>query len=151
MKIRIEICEQGEEEIIIRTRNRDERVCQIEDALCTVLKNSRELTLYSGGAEFFVPISELLFFETSEGRVYAHTRESVYTAPYKLFELEDVLPSCFVRISKSTIANVKEINSITREVVGNGVITFSRCAKKTYFSRSYYKIMRDRIEEIKLS
>jgi DNA-binding LytR/AlgR family response regulator len=75
----------------------------------------------------------------------------MYTAPYKLFELENILPSSFVRISKSSIANVMRISSLSRELVGNGEITFTRSDKKTYFSRGYYKILRDRIEEIRFS
>ena len=151
MKIRIEICDDGEEEIILRARNRDERISKLEDALYGLVRCSREITLYSGGTEYYVPISELLFFESADGKVFAHTKDAVYTAPHKLFELEDILPSSFVRISKSSIANVGAISSITRELVGNGVITFSACSKKTYFSRSYYKILRDKIEEIRFS
>ena len=151
MKIRIEICDDGEEEIILRARNHDERISKLEDAIYGLVRGSREIRLYSGGTEFYVPISELLFFESADGKVFAHTRDAVYTAPHKLFELEDILPSSFVRISKSSIANVRAISSITRELVGTGVITFSDCIKKTYFSRSYYKILRDKIEEIRFS
>ena len=151
MKIRIEICEDGEEELILRCRSRDGRIGRIEDALESIVRSSREITLHSGGTEFYIPISEILFFESSDGKVYAHTRTQTYTAPHKLFELENILPTSFVRISKSAIANVRAISSITRELVGNGTITFSGSAKKTYFSRSYYKILRDRIDEIRLS
>lgn len=151
MKIRIEICEGGEEEIILRAKSRDERIRKIEDYLVTFLKGAREITLYLGGTEYYIPLSEVLFFESSEGKVYAHTKDKTFTAQYKLFELEDMLPSSFVRISKSSIANVRAISSITRELVGNGAITFYGCPKKAYFSRTYYKILRDRINEIRLS
>lgn len=151
MKIRIEICGEGEEEIIIRTHSRDERIERIENALEGIVKSRRELTLYIGNAEYYIPVTDILFFETNGGRVCAHTSSGMYTAPYKLFELENLLPSSFVRISKSAIANVMRISSLSRELVGNGEITFSRSDKRTYFSRAYYKILRDRIEEIRLS
>ena len=151
MRIRIEICDDGEEELILRTNCRDERIRRIEDALEGIVKSSREITLYSSGTEYYIPLSDILFFESSEGRVFAHTKDKIFIAQYKLFELEDILPSSFVRISKSVIANVRAISSITRELVGNGTITFTGCAKRTYFSRSYYKILRDRIDEIRLS
>ncbi len=150
MKIRIEICDEGEEEIIVRCRDRDERISRIENVLEGLIKSRRELTLYIGNTEYYVPISDILFFETDGGKVCAHTSERMYTAPYKLFELENMLPSYFVRISKSSIANVMRIGSLSRELVGNGEITFTRSDKKTYFSRGYYKILRDRIEEIRL-
>lgn len=151
MKIRIEICEDGDEEIIVRCRTRDEKISRIESALEGIVKSRRELTLSIGNTEYYVPVSDILFFETDGGRVCAHTADRMYTAPYKLFELENILPSSFVRISKSSIANVMRISSLSRELVGNGEITFTRSDKKTYFSRGYYKILRDRIEEIRFS
>lgn len=151
MKIRIEICGEGEEEIIIRARTHDERIDRIEGALEGIVKSRRELTLYIGNVEYYIPVTDILFFETDGGRVCAHTSAGMYTAHYKLFELENILPSSFVRISKSAIANVMKISSLSRELVGNGEITFSGSDKRTYFSRAYYKILRDRIEEIRLS
>jgi DNA-binding LytR/AlgR family response regulator len=75
----------------------------------------------------------------------------MYSSQYKLFELENILPSSFVRISKSAISNVMQISSLTREIVGNGSVRFFKTEKMTYFSRAYYKILRDRIEEIRFS
>ena len=151
MKIRTEICSDGENEIIIRCRERDERIMDIERVLEGMTKGHRELVLYIGNAEHYVPISEILFFETVESKVCAHTKDTMYTSHYKLFELENLLPSSFVRISKSAIANVMSIGSLTRELVGNGEVRFYKTDKKTYFSRAYYKILRDRIEEIRFS
>ncbi len=151
MKIRIEICDEGEEEIILRCKSYDERIKQVEGALNGIVKSRRELTLYIGNTEYYVSISDILFFETQNGRVYAHTPDRMYTASYKLFELENMLPSSFVRISKSSIANVMRISSLSRELVGNGEISFYKTEKKTYFSRAYYKILKDRIEEIRFS
>ncbi len=151
MKIRIEINDLGEDEIVIRCRERDERTDSIERAIEGILKSHRELTLYIGNTEYYVPTAEILFFETVDGKVTAHTKDSMYTAHYKLFELEDLLPSSFVRISKSAIANVMKISSLSRELVGNGEICFYKTEKKTFFSRAYYKILKDRIEEIRFS
>lgn len=151
MKIRTEIDKGGEDEIIIRCRERDERVVAIERMLEGMAKSRRELVLYIGHEEHYVPLSEILFFETVDSKVCAHTREAMYTSQYKLFELENILPSSFVRISKSSIANVMSIGSLSRELVGNGEVRFYKTDKKTYFSRAYYKILRDRIEEIRFS
>ena len=149
MKIRIEISDEGEDEIIIRCRERDDRIEGIERALEGLVKSRRELALYIGNTEFFVPTSDILFFETVDGKVCAHTSDRMYTAHYKLFELENLLPSSFVRISKSAIVNVMKISSLSRELVGNGEISFYKTEKKTFFSRAYYKILKDRIEEIR--
>ncbi len=151
MKIRIEICPEGEDEIIIRCRERDGKIQSIERVLDGIVKARRELVLYIGNSEYYVPISDILFFETMDSRVCAHTKDAMYSSPHKLFELENLLPSSFVRISKSAIANVMQISSLSRELVGNGELRFYKTEKKTYFSRAYYKILKDRIEEIRFS
>ena len=147
MKIRIEICESADEEIVIRCRERTDRIEHIETLLGNVLKRKRELVLSAAGAEYYVAVSEILFFESCDGKVYAHTRDGLFTTEYKLFELSELLPDSFVRISKSSIANVYQIRSLRRELVGNGELTFKDSDKKAYFSRGYYKILKQTLEE----
>ena len=113
------------------------------------VKSRSELRLSLGGTEYYVEKSEILFFETSDSKVYAHTCNGMYAAPYKLFELESLLPSCFVRISKSSIANVYRIRSLRRELTGNGEIAFKGCDKKADFSRGYYKLLYQKIDEMR--
>lgn len=149
MKIRIEIVEDGAEEVIIRCRERTEEVRLLESVVENVLRGGSELALCLGNREYYVEKSEILFFETFDGKVYAHTKDRTYQTDYKLFQLEDLLPSYFVRISKSAIANVRKISSLGRELTGNGEITFKGCDKIAYFSRGYYKILRDKIEEVR--
>ena len=133
MKIRIEISEDFQEEIIIRTGQNNGRIEKIQSILTQALQLDREMVLHTSGTEHFVPIRSILFFESYDGKVYAHTQNGVFTAEKKLFELQDSLPSDFVRISKSAIANVMRISSLKRELVGNGVVTFFDCDKKAYF------------------
>ncbi len=150
MRIRIEISDDAEE-IIIKCRERDDRVNEIERVIDNVLGSGGELILYINGTEYYVPRGEILFFESEGDKIYAHTAAKRYVTTYKLFELENIMPSYFVRISKSTIANIKLISSLRREVTGNGEITFKSCDKKTYFSRGYYKILREKIQEVRFN
>ncbi|MGM9647101.1 MAG: LytTR family DNA-binding domain-containing protein [Eubacteriales bacterium] len=149
MKIRIEIAEDAPEEIVIRCRERTDEVKRIESLVENLLRGGSELVLSIGSREYYVQKSEILFFETYDGKVCAHTRDRMYQTGYKLFELEEILPAYFVRISKSVIANVRLISSLSRELTGNGEITFKGCDKATYFSRGYYKILKDKIEEVR--
>ena len=150
MKIRTEICDDGQEEIIIKCRARTDKIRNIELMLENIVATDREMILYSSGVEYYVPIKEILFFEAYDGKVYAHTSDKNFTCEYKLFELENILPSSFARISKSTVANVMLISYLKRELVGNGEIGFKGCDKRAYFSRSYYKVLRDKIDEMRL-
>lgn len=147
MKLRTEISEN--EEIIIRCRERNDKIRSLESAIEEALRGDNEITLTSGGTDYFIPKINILFFESYEGKVYAHTRDKVYIAPYKLFELEAFMPPSFVRISKSVIANIAEISYLRREIVGNGELGFRNCDKKVYFSRAYFKLLQYKIDEMR--
>ena len=148
MKIRIEPSET--EEIVIRCREPNKKIYDLRAAIEDALRGENELRLLSGATEHFISKTDILFFESSEGKVYAHTAKGMYVAPHKLFELESLLPPSFVRISKSAIVNIHQISAMKREVVGNGELSFRGCEKKTYFSRAYYKLLQYKIEEMRL-
>lgn len=122
---------------------------EIRAAVETVLAGEDEITLSASGSDCFVPKREILFFESAGGKVYAHTADRIYTAPYRLIRLEAELPSAFVRISKSAIANLDRVASLRRELVGNGVITFRGCEKTVWFSRTYYKSLAEKLAELR--
>ena len=147
MKIRCEISD--EEEIVIRTKRDPERMSALKSAIEEALKGNDEITLILDGRECFVKKIDILFFESAQGKVYAHTRDTVYRAPYKLFELENVMPATFVRISKSAVVNVLKIGYLKRELVGNGEIGFFDSEKKVYFSRGYYKLLEYKTNEMR--
>ncbi len=150
MKITTELCGEGEEEILIRCQSRTEAVRHIESVLQALVESERDLVLRAAGVEHYVPVAEILFFEAGNGKVYAHTATETYTTEYKLFELERILPESFTRISKSAIANIMQVSSLSRELVGNGKLTFANSDKITYFSRAYYHSLRTKIDKMRL-
>ena len=147
MRIRTEISDS--DEIIIRCREKNDRVKKLELVIKEALTREDTITLFSGGADYFVSRSEILYFETSSGSVYAHTKDNIYTAQYRLCELEGMMAPCFVRVSKSAVANIMQISSVKREMVGNGVLTFYGCEKKIWFSRTYFKLLQFKLDEMR--
>lgn len=147
MKVKIEISQDASCEVIIKCREINDEVLHIQSLL--MQKGSAEMPLYIGEDEYFVPKKDILFFETTLGKVYAHTRERMYLCQNKLFELEEMLDTKFLRISKSTIVNIMEIGSLHKDITGSGEIRFKCSDKVTYFSRGYAKILKDRIEEMR--
>lgn len=149
VKVRVEPGET--DEIVVRCKERTERTEHLARAIERLAAGERrETVLYSSGREYYIPFSEILYFESAGGRIYAHTARSVYSTDKKLFELEEELPHCFVRAAKSTIVNVYLIISLHREVVGNGEVYFKDSEKVAYFSRGYYRSLRDKIQEMRL-
>jgi len=79
--------------------------------------------------------------------VTAHTTEKMYESSYRLYELEEILPGYFMRISKSTIVNLKQIYSITRNLTASSAVEFCGSNKKVYVSRIFYKALIERMSE----
>ena len=95
-------------------------------------------------------LSKILFFETDENGISAHTRDEMYQTRYKLYELEDMLPGVFMRVSKSTILNTDQIYSIDRNLTASSVVAFLNTHKKVYVSRYYYKPLTQKLQEKRL-
>ena len=58
---------------------------------------------------YYLSMNEILFFETEDKQVIAHTARDAFTVDYKLYELENLLNNQFMRVSKSTIINLNQI------------------------------------------
>ena len=105
------------------------------------------MVFYKDNTELYIWIDDVLFFETEENLIYAHTLNEVYQVKYRLYELEEILPRSFVRVSKSTILNINHIYSITRNITSSSLVEFKNTHKKVYVSRSYYKVLKLKLSE----
>lgn len=148
MKIRIELDNQiKENEVIIRCNELNEEILEIQKVISELIAEKRELIFYKENTEYYICINDILFFETEESSIYAHTLNEVYQVKYKLYELEEILPKNFGRVSKSTILNSNHIYSITRNITSSSLVEFKSTHKKVYVSRSYYKVLKLKLSE----
>ncbi len=151
MKIRIEIDENlTEDEVVIHCQSLSEEVAKIQKAVSEVVNASQKFVFYKGTTEYYLTLDEILFFETAENGINAHTKDDIYQTKYKLYELEDILPGFFMRVSKSAILNTNHIYSINRNLTASSVVAFSGTHKQVYVSRYYYKPLTSKLEEKRL-
>ena len=151
MKIRIEIDENLiEDEVVIHCASINEEVTKVQKAISEVVNASQKLVFYKDATEYYLELDEILFFETDENGISAHTKKDVYQTKYKLYELEDLLPGFFMRVSKSTILNTRHIYSINRNLTASSVVAFAGTHKQVYVSRYYYKPLISKLEEKRL-
>lgn len=147
MKVVIELDEELDEEcIVIKCRRLDDNIVSIQKLLTDEGNGERDILLYKGDKSYYVPLSKILFFETENKHIWAHTASDMFETEYKLYELEELLPGYFMRISKSTIVNLNHIYSITKNITSSSVIEFNECHKQVYVSRNYYKALIERLE-----
>ena len=148
MKIRIELTDGGQEdEVVIRCARVTDTIDRICDLIAGQTNVSPKLTFYQGNREFYLPLGDLLFFETEGEHVFAHTAADTYRIKLRLYELEALLPMQFIRASKSAIVNTDQIYSITRNLAASSLVQFTGSHKQLYVSRNYYDALRQRLNE----
>lgn len=146
MKIRIEIDPALEEqEVVIRCDKIDDTVARLQSLLLGAGNERKKLVFYKEETEFYLPLEEILFFETSDNQVWAHTVDDEYQVRYKLYELEEMLPRAFLRVSKSTILNTDKVYSVLRNLTAASKVEFYGSHKVVYVSRSYFKTLKEKL------
>ena len=147
LKIRIEMFEGVQEEVVIRCREITPEIIRLQQLLSGQSDRSNQFLVYKGDTEYYLNVNDIIFFETEGNAVMAHTRDDVYETRRKLYELEELLGGRFQRISKSAIVNVDKVYSIKRNVTSSSAIEFQGTHKQIYVSRAYYKVLREKLEE----
>lgn len=130
--------------MVIRASEQTDDVKKLYEEILRKIINKR-IKLFQGATEFYINSSNILFFETDERIVNAHTRSDLFETHLRLYELENLLPQNFMRISKSAIINLDEVYTLTRSLTGN-LIAFHESYKQVYVSRRYFKDVKKRLE-----
>lgn len=134
-------------EFVITHNGDSQTISQLYDFLLNQSKQATSLDLYKDEIEYYINVRELIFFETSVNQVYAHSQNLALLCKHKLYELEDLLPNNFVRVSKSCIVNVNYIYSINRNLSSTRLIKFKSTSKEVYVSRMYYPNLKIQLEK----
>ncbi len=148
MKVRVEIIDPSDDdEIVIRTSKHTPQIAELVKKLQEDVSGVQGIKGYKRGVEYYIDVDSILFFESEEDAVYAHTEKEMYQIKQRLYEIETEFAFIFVRISKSAIVNFNEILSIQRNLASASLISFRQSYKQVYVSRHYYKQLQGRLDE----
>lgn len=147
MKIRIELDETTkEDEVIIKCQSLNKEIQDVQKVLTEMFAKKQQITFFKGDKAYYLSLESILFFETDVSGISAHTADQVYEVKHKLYELEEMLPGSFMRVSKSTILNTNQIYAMTHNLSSNEV-QFQGTHKQVYVSRHYYKPLKFKLLE----
>ena len=108
MKVTIEECREGEEEVIIRCHAIDARISRLLEAL---QPEPEKLAVFHGEQMRQVQLQEVCYFEAVDNRVFAYLDRDVFEVRAKLYELEQRYAGMeFFRISKSVLVNLEKVD-----------------------------------------
>ncbi|MFC6323147.1 LytTR family DNA-binding domain-containing protein [Companilactobacillus baiquanensis] len=145
MKIKVDISSKyAEKEIVIKSPAEDDELKAIIAKIKNIENKFSQINGYFNETVYSLSLKDILFFETNDRNVYAHTNKNAFLIHYRLYELEDKLPDNFLRVSKSSILNVEEISSLSRSVTGN-LVQFKDSYKTIYISRRFLKELKNRL------
>lgn len=143
---------------LIIDKDAEEEIIAIVHAPSSLTQEIEDLVHRFSGADFIIGHSEeeirkLSFGEIEcitviERKVIAiDTKGNRFLLKDRLRELEDVLPSYFIRINKSTLANEHRIQRFDA-VFSGGIDAVFQCGYREYVSRRCFAEIRRRYEEI---
>ena len=148
MKIILEAAQLQEPEVIIQGVIGSPEVTAILQALQQIggRKTSSKLMVYRDEEHYIVDVSEVVFLETGDNKVWVYTADQVYEAKQKLYELNEQLAGySFAQINKGTLVNMNYVKSIQAEFNGNYLIKLKDRKEKLIISRKYFKEFKSHI------
>lgn len=109
----------------------------IEQLIAALRIMDRQLTVSFHGAATTLALSEILYIESVDRKCFVYTKNNVFETTKRLYELEQQLVSfLFLRINKSCIVNLKNIDAIRAYLDRRLLITMSN-GEQLIVSRQY--------------
>ena len=145
MKFRLIIDREKDEEVVATVHSRTALVDEIE-ALISKHTGTDRIAGYTEDEMRMLAVSEIECITVLDGKTYAiDSQNRHYRIKQRLYELEQQLPSCFIRINKSTLANENRLDRFTVTVAGSVDAVF-QCGYKEYVSRRCFAQIKRRLE-----
>ena len=144
MDVAIEtIGREGREQVLIRCRAVTDEVREIEAFVKSrqgCLPGTRDAKQYE------LPLSDLHYIESVDGKTFLYTKDQVYETPYRVYELESLLKAnAFLRVSKSTLLNLMKIRAI-RPALNGRFLAVLHSGEEVIISRSYVKDLKSALK-----
>ncbi len=134
MKFRLIIDERCEEEIVAKVHSANDLTAKIEDLVLSYVGND-EITVYGDYELLTLKFEEIECITVVDRKVYVIDKgANKYRTSGTLSDIEKVLPSYFIRINKSSIANERKISCFKTSFSG-AVDAVFKCGYKDYVSR----------------
>lgn len=134
MKFRLVIDQEKPEELVATVHRRSELTDKVE-SLVLQYAGDDQLPGYTEDDMRMLKFTEIEYITVQDGKTFAvDGRGCMYRLKMRLYELEQVLPSCFIRISKSALANEKHLVRFSASFSG-AVDAVFRGGHREYVSR----------------
>ena len=143
MKLKVIIDKEKEEEVVVTAHQRTALIDEIE---ALISKHTDRIPGYTEDDIKMLSVSEIECVTVLDGNTYAiDSKNRRYRLKHRLYELEAVLPSSFIRINKSTLANEARLDRFAVTIAGSVDAVF-KCGYTEYVSRRCFAQIKRRFE-----
>lgn len=145
MDFRLIIDKGGTEEVVATVHERSALTDQIE-LLVMQYAGTDRVAAYTEDDWKMLTYSEIECITVIDGKTYAvDSRGDRYRLKQRLYELENMLPACFVRINKSSLANENRLERFSAGF-GGAVDAVFRSGYREYVSRRCFAAIKRRYD-----
>ena len=135
--------EKGEEEVVITAHQRTALIDEIE---ALISKHTDRIPGYTEDNIKMLSVSQIECITVLDGKTYAiDYKNRRYRLKQRLYELEQQLPSSFIRINKSALANEARLDRFQVTYAGSVDAVF-KCGYTEYVSRRCFAQIKRRFE-----
>lgn len=146
MKFKLIIDKEKDEEVVATVHRRTALTDEIE-ALILNYAGADRIPAYTEEDMKMLAFPDIECVTVLDGKTYAiDTKNQRYRLRQRLYELEALLPSSFIRINKSTLANENRLDRFAVTYSG-GVDAVFQCGYTEYVSRRCFTKIKRRFEQ----
>ena len=143
MKFRLIIDNAKDEEVVATVHARTALIDELE---ALISKHTDRIPGYTEDDIKMLSVSEIACITVLDGKTYAiDSKNRRYRLKQRLYELEQQLPSSFIRINKSTLANENALDRFSVTYAGSVDAVF-KCGYTEYVSRRCFAQIKRRFE-----
>ena len=127
--------------LVLKVKETNQKIIKIAKEL---RDGHQALTVRQKERHIIISVKEVIRIFSSQKRVYVVTSTDEFLIDRRLYELDEKLPSYFVRISNTEIINLNAVQEFELSKTGN-IIIYLKNKDITSSSRRYLKQVKERL------
>ena len=143
MKFKLIIDKEKDEEVVVTAHSHTDLIDEIQ---ALISKHTDRIPGYTEDDIKMLSVSQIECITVLDGKTYAiDSKNQQYRLKQRLYELEAALPSSFIRINKSTLANETCLDRFAVTYTG-AVDAVFKCGYREYVSRRCFAQIKRRFD-----
>ena len=145
MKFQLTISPDGEESVHVTVKRKNDLATEIEK-LCLAYNGLDKIPVYADDEVQLMDFDNITCLTVQDNKTYViDLQNQKHLVKMRLYEIEQMLPSYFVRINKSAIANERQIAKFKASFSG-AVDAIFKCGYVDYVSRRCFSEIKRRYQ-----